>query len=246
MQMGKIFGYARISTNNQSIERQSRNILKVNPEAEIVEEIFTGKTLSRPKFEKLLKRVKTGDTIIFDSVSRMSRNAAEGFELYKKLFMNGVNLIFIKEPHINTEIYKRELEREIKIDIDTGDKSADNLISMIFEALNKYILSLAERQIFLAFEQSQKEVDDLRQRTREGIETARKNGKQIGGHKKGVKVVHKKEQPIKNLIVKYSKTFRGSLKDTEVMAIINGTTELHVSNNTYYKYKRECQSESLS
>ena len=246
MQMGKIFGYARISTNNQSIERQIRNILKVNPEAEIVEEIFTGKTLSRPKFEKLLKRVKTGDTIIFDSVSRMSRNAAEGFELYKKLFMNGVNLIFIKEPHINTEIYKRELEREIKIDIDTGDKSADNLISMIFEALNKYILSLAERQIFLAFEQSQKEVDDLRQRTREGIETARKNGKQIGGHKKGVKVVHKKEKPIKNLIVKYSKTFRGSLKDTEVMAIINGTTELHVSNNTYYKYKRECQSESLS
>ena len=244
--MGKIFGYARISTNNQSIERQIRNILKVNPEAEIVEEIFTGKTLSRPKFEKLLKRVKTGDTIIFDSVSRMSRNAAEGFELYKKLFMNGVNLIFIKEPHINTETYKRELEREIKIDIDTGDKSADNLISMIFEALNKYILSLAERQIFLAFEQSQKEVDDLRQRTREGIETARKNGKQIGGHKKGVKVVHKKEKPIKNLIVKYSKTFRGSLKDTEVMAIINGTTELHVSNNTYYKYKRECQSESLS
>ena len=44
----------------------------------------------------------------------------------------------------------------------------------ILDALNDYILTLAKKQIQLAFIQSQKEVDDLYQRTREGIETARR------------------------------------------------------------------------
>ena len=40
-------------------------------------------------------------------------------------------------------------------------------------------MELAKEQIRLAFIQAQKEVDDLRQRTKEGIETARRDGKQI-------------------------------------------------------------------
>ena len=179
--MSKIYGYARISTGRQNIERQVRNILRVNAEAEIVEEIYTGKNINRPNFDKLLNKIKAGDTIIFDSVSRMSRNAIEGFELYRELYTKGINLIFIKEPHINTETYKQELERQIKITVNTGENATDSLINTIISALNAYVLNLAEKQIRLAFEQSQKEVDDLRQRTREGIETARKNGKQIGG-----------------------------------------------------------------
>ena len=94
-------------------------------------------------------------------------------------------------------------------------------------------MSLVERQIKLAFEQ---ELDGLRQRTQEGIETARRNGKQIGGHKPGAKIVVKKREP---LIRKHSKNFRGSLKDNEVIAIINATPGLKVSRNTYYKYKWE-------
>ena len=62
----------------------------------------------------------------------------------------------------------------------------------ILDALNDYILSLAQKQNQLAFEQSQKEVDDLHQRTREGIETARRNGKQIG-QKIGTKLNVKKK-----------------------------------------------------
>lgn len=237
--MQKIYGYARISTKKQSIERQCRNIKEYSREAIIVKEVYTGQSLARPEFEKLLKIVKKGDTIIFDSVSRMSRNAAEGFELYKKLYEQGINLIFLREPHINTATYKEELKKQINFDISTGDGATDNLMKDIFDALNKYILSLAERQIKLAFEQSQKELDDLRQRTREGIETARRNGKQIGGHKPGAKIVVKKREPIMALIRKHSKNFGGSLKDNEVIAIINVTPGLKVSRNTYYKYKRE-------
>ena len=65
------------------MERQIRNILAVFPDAIIIREIYTGtKFQGRKELEKLLKIVQTGDTIIFDSVSRMSRNADEGFQLY--------------------------------------------------------------------------------------------------------------------------------------------------------------------
>lgn len=66
----------------------------------------------------------------------MSRNADEGSALYEQLFQQGVNLIFLKEPHINTDVYKQAIER--------------------------------------------RKVDDLHQRTKEGIETARRHNKQIG------------------------------------------------------------------
>ena len=235
--MTTTYGYGRISTKQQSIERQVRNILRECPEAKIITETFSGRVSSRPEFDRLLKRVKAGDTIIFDSVSRMSRNADEGFALYKELYSKGVNLVFLKEHHIDTETYRKELERQIPT-VNTGDKDADSLLQAIIDALNTYVLHLAEKQIKLAFEQSEKEVKDLRQRTREGIETARRNGKQIGGHKAGVKLVIKKAAPVKEVIMKYSKDFNGSLNDTEVRAVLDAKN-LHVANNTYYRYKRE-------
>ena len=58
-----IYGYCRISTDKQNIERQVRNILKAFPEAIIISEIFTGtKTQDRKIFTQLLKNVKSGDT----------------------------------------------------------------------------------------------------------------------------------------------------------------------------------------
>lgn len=53
----------------------------------------------RPEWNKLYKKAKAGDTIIFDSVSRMSRNADEGFCLYEELYNKGIELVFLKEPH---------------------------------------------------------------------------------------------------------------------------------------------------
>lgn len=109
--MSKEYGYARISTPKQNIDRQVRNILAAHPQAHIIKEVFTGtKFQGRKDLDKLLRTVKPGDTIIFDSVSRMSRNAEEGFLLYQGLFNQGINLVFLKEPHINTDTYKRALQ----------------------------------------------------------------------------------------------------------------------------------------
>ena len=97
-------------------------------------------------------------------------------------------------------------------------------------------MALAKEQIKLAFEQAEKEVQDLRQRTKEGIETARLNGKQIG-QVKGTKLTTKKSIIAKEQIKKYSKDFNGTLKDTEVMKLIG------IARNSYYKYKKELTQE---
>ena len=93
-----VFGYCRVSTTHQRITRQITNIMQVDPSAVIVKEFYTGTTQTRPQWEKLMGKIQRGDTIIFDSVSRMSRNAEEGFKDYKALYEKGVNLIFINEP----------------------------------------------------------------------------------------------------------------------------------------------------
>lgn len=223
-----IYGYCRISTKQQNIERQERNIAKAFPDAKIEREAFTGTTTSRPVFNKLLKRLKSGDTLVFDSVSRMSRNADEGFELYEKLYSDGINLAFLKEPHINTETYKSALSNNLQM---TGTD-----VDFILEGVNRYLMALAKTQIRLAFEQAEKEVEDLHQRTREGIETARSNGKQIG-QKPGAKLTTKKSIAAKAIIMKHSKDFNGSLSDAEVMKLAG------LARNTYYKYKRELKTE---
>ena len=219
-----MYGYCRISQKKQSIDRQIRNIKSAYPEATIIEEAYTGTSLDRKEWNKLFKKVKDGDTIIFDSVSRMSRNAEEGFTAYEELFTRGVELVFLKEPHINTATFKTAIEKAIPM---TGTS-----LDYILEGINKYLLALAKEQIVIAFNQAEKEVADLHQRTKEGLETARLNGKQIG-LTPGTKLTTKKSVASKKIIVKHSKDFNGSLDDSEVMTLTG------LARNTYYKYKRE-------
>ena len=184
-----IYGYCRISRKTQNIERQERNIKDVYPEAHIIKEAYTGTTTAgRKELDKLLKIVKENDTIVFDSASRMSRNADEAIILYEELFNRNVNLIFLKEPHINTETYKRTLDNQIDLNMNTGNEATDTFINSIIKALNNYTIVLAKEQIKLVFAQAQKEVDDLHMRTAEGLITAKLNGKQIG-QPKGTKLI---------------------------------------------------------
>lgn len=223
--MSKVYGYCRISTSKQNIERQVRNILSVYNDAIIVKEIFTGtKFQGRKELDKLIKNIKEGDILVFDSVSRMSRDCEEGFKLYEELFNQSINLVFLKEPHINTETYKKALSNSVQL---TGTN-----VDFILEGVNKYLMSLAKEQIKIAFNQSEKEVADLHQRTKEGIETARLNGKQIG-QIKGTKLVTKKSIKSKEQIQKYNNTFGGALTNEETWKLIG------ISKATFYKYKNE-------
>ncbi len=220
-----IYGYCHISTKRQSIERQVRNIKAVYPDAVIVIEVYTGTRFrGRKELDKILRQIQNGDLLVSDSVSRMSRDAEEGFELYEKLFQAGIELEYLKEPHINTAVYRAALNNTIKL---TGTN-----VDYLLEGVNKYLMALAKEQIRIAFEHSEKEVSDLHQRTKEGIETARLNGKQIG-QPAGTKFVTKKSIEAKKLIRRYSKDFEGTLGDKGCIKLIG------IARNSYYKYKRE-------
>ena len=227
-----IYGYCRISTKKQSIDRQIRNIKREFPTAIILTEAFTGTKLDRPEWNKLNRKLKYGDTIVFDEVSRMSRNAKEGFALYQRLFNIGINLVFLKEPHMNTDSYKEAMQGIFNTEIQSGDKATDDLVNSIIAAVNKFMMNKVEKDIYKAFEQAQKEVDYLHQRTKEGIETARLNGKQIG-LEKGTKLTTKKSLVAKEVIKKHNKDFGGSLSNEDTWKLAG------ISKMTFYKYKNE-------
>ena len=227
--------YCRISQRKQNIERQKRNLKEAFPNGTIIEEAYTGTTTARPQWTRLYKKAAAGDTIAFDSVSRMSRNADEGIEDYEALYSRGVNLVFLKEPHINTEVYREKTRRQVEKITGTGSAATDKLINAVIEALQEYTIDLAREQVRLAFLQSEKEVKDLQQRTREGLQTARLNGKHPGV-KKGQRLETAKSKAAKKEILKLSRDFDGTNKDEEVRAIIG------IARNTYYKYKAELKS----
>lgn len=224
----KIYGYCRISTPKQNIIRQVENISKAYPAAEIISESYTGTKIHRPKWDSLVNRLESGDVLVFDSVSRMSRNAAEGTETYLKLFERGIEMHFLKEPLIDTTTYKSALNNSVAL---TGGDVDDILIG-----INTYLKKLATRQIELAFQQSEKEVTDLHRRTSEGLRVAKANGKQVG-QPKGAKLITKKSIAAKAVIKQHSKSFGGSLSDFECAKLAG------ISRNSYYKYKSQIRDE---
>jgi len=158
----------------------------------------------------------------------MSRDASEGVDAYKELYERGVELVFLKEHYIDTSVYRETAAG--KVPLTGGD------IDTVLRGVNEYLMLLAEKQIRLAFEEAEKEVVYLKQRTRGGMETARLNGKQIGAVA-GRKLHTRQADRTKAAILKHSKTFGGTLTDKEVIKLAE------VSPNTYYKYKAELKAE---
>lgn len=220
-----ILGYCRISNCKQSIQRQIENIVKYNTQAQITEEIYTGTTADRPAWNKLKKRVKAGDTIIFDSVSRMSRNSDEGVQEYFELMEKGIKLEYIKEPYINTELFQEQLKGYTAINTEEYD------LQPLFEGIRETLKRLATNQIKIAFNQAEKEVKDLQKRTKEGLNVARANGVKLGHNK--TELITKKSIEMKEKIQKISNKFTGNMNDKEVISTLG------IARNTYYKYIKE-------
>lgn len=221
-----VYGYARVSTAKQKLQRQIDNIKQFDSSAIIFSEKYTGTKLDgREEFEKLLKKVKPGDTIVFDSVSRMSRDAASGTELYFDLMDKGVRLVFIKERYIDTDTYRQAVERRIET---IGTKE-----DILINAINEYLKELAREQIRIAFDQAQKEVDDLRQRVKEGIAKSDKTQ----GHKEGATLTTRKSLEMKEKMQRHLIEFGGTDTDAQFMK------DNRLARNTFYKYKKELKAQ---
>ena len=245
-----VYGYVRTSTMKQNKERQVSNILEKYPEAVIISESYTGTKMDRPEWSRLYKSLKAGDTVVFDEVSRLARNAGEGFGVYVDLYRRGVNLVFLKEPYINTATYTEAAQMP-----PTGNADFDETLG---RGINEFLMRLDRRQIQQAFEQAQGEVERLHKRTSEGVREAAKrwqreevlgqpHQKNLPGRQAGTSVVTKKEREAKELIRKYSKDFNGSLSDDEARQLVridNGDgSKKPISRNSYYKYKKALKAE---
>ena len=98
--MGKIYGYARVSTRGQlndgnSIESQERQ-LKENGATEIYSDSYTGAKIGRPELDKLLSILQDGDTLIVTKLDRIARSLSQGSDLINKL----INKVFLPRKFI--------------------------------------------------------------------------------------------------------------------------------------------------
>jgi len=89
-------GYARVSTAEQSLDRQI-DLLKAQGVEKIYTEKMTGTKRDRPELGKLLDRIEEGDTVVIESLSRLGRSTKDLIELVELFQKKGVELVSLKE-----------------------------------------------------------------------------------------------------------------------------------------------------
>lgn len=234
--MCKKYSYCRVSTTQQKLQRQIENAKAFDNEVIIITEKQSAKDIeNRTEFKKLISKVVCGDTIIFDEVSRMSRSAEEGYNLYMELYNKGIKLIFLKERHIDTEEFKRRTQRHIER-ITTQDNKIDNLINGILDLVEEFEKENLKDNIKLAFERAEQERLLMIQRI--------SNGKAVSQNKQGrpkgsLNKETAKEEDAKKIIMELSKDFNGNFSDAKILR-----EYLNIARNTYYKYKQELKNKN--
>lgn len=172
--MGNKFAYVRVSSIDQNEARQveKMKLQDVSKEKVFIDKM-SGKNTDRPSYQQLKELVQEGDTIIFDSITRLSRNYYDIKEEYQYYLKKGVFLEFIEEPVLNTPKQK-----------------VDDIVQV---ALADVILTL-----LAAF--AQKEREDIKIRQAEGIKIAKAKGKFKG---RKTKLVEGGEEEVRrNAIIK--------------------------------------------
>lgn len=96
-----IFGYARVSTQEQNLDRQLDS-LKIAGAEEIVQEKITGTKADRPELNRLLDKLRKGDVILIADLTRLSRSTKDLFNLVEQIEKKGANIKSLKESWLDT------------------------------------------------------------------------------------------------------------------------------------------------
>jgi DNA invertase Pin-like site-specific DNA recombinase len=149
----KTFAYIRVSSKEQNVARQVETMKKegINDRDTFIDKA-SGKDFDRPNYQLLKQMVREGDTVVFDSITRMGRNMNDTMKEYEWFVENEVQLRFIKEPMINT------------------NNEQDDIMK---QAIQKIILTL-----LTAF--AEKEREEIKARQAEGIAVAKQRGIKFG------------------------------------------------------------------
>ena len=91
-----IFGYARVSTEQQNLDRQLDALNKYGVDI-IFNEKMTGTKRNRPELTKMLDRLTEGDTVVVESLSRLGRSTKDLIELVDLFEKKKVHFVSLKE-----------------------------------------------------------------------------------------------------------------------------------------------------
>lgn len=152
---GRSFGYARVSSTGQNLDRQLAELRKYVPEENIVTDKMSGKDLERPGYQALKGSLglRSGDTLYIKSLDRLSRSKADikaELEWFQK---QGIRLMVLDLPTTMIEV----------------PEGQEWIIDMVTNILVEVLASIAEQ-----------ERQTIRRRQREGIDAAKAQGKHLG------------------------------------------------------------------
>lgn len=152
---GRIFGYARVSSKEQNLDRQIEKLLEYVSEENLLQEKQSGKDFDRPVYQALKGALglRAGDTLIITSLDRLSRNKSDIKNELQWFKEHEVRLMILDLP--TTLVQVEEQQKWI--------------IDMITNILVEVLASMAEQERIV-----------IKQRQREGIEAAKKKGKHLG------------------------------------------------------------------
>ncbi|MBR0381237.1 MAG: recombinase family protein [Eubacterium sp.] len=228
--MAKEFGYCSSGCTRPQFEKQVDTINRKYPNAIIIKEVYSKTMTDRTELKKLLSQLDKEDTLIVNSMERLSREPEELFTYYKDMAEKGVNLIFINQPYMNTEVFASAYDTMTKELPESEEKSVSDGMDQLLSA-----------QITRILEKSWEDLQEQRAHMRESFEQAKMEGKQIG-RVKGKKYESRKSFMVKELIRKYNQNYGGSMNDVQTMEQIRNEMGT-ISRNTYYKYKKELTEE---
>lgn len=152
-----IYGYVRVSSKDQNEERQVIAMRDFGVRGQhIIVEKQSGRDFNRPQYQRLIRKIKAGDTLVIKSIDRLGRNYDEIIEQWR---------IITKEKQANVVVLDMPL-----LDTRQGRDLTGTLIADIVLQLLSYVAQ-TEREL-------------IRRRQAEGIAAAKARGVHFGARKK--------------------------------------------------------------
>ena len=150
---GRIYGYVRVSTQHQCEDRQLAAMREYGvSENCIVVEKQSGKDFDRPQYQRLLRRLRAGDTLVVQSIDRLGRSYTEIQEQWRLISKEqGVAIVVLDMPLLNT-------------------REHTELVGQLISDLVLQLLSFV----------AQTERENIRERQRAGIDAAKARGVRFG------------------------------------------------------------------
>lgn len=193
--MGNVYGYIRVSSKDQNIDRQVHKMLEKGvEERKLFIDEMSGKNFNRPHYQTLRRILNEGELVYIDALDRLGRNYDEVIKEWKYI-----------TREINADIVILENEtlfdsRKFKEMGDIGKVMEDQFLSLL-----AYV--------------AEQERKKIKRRQREGIEMARKKGKHLGRPPFTLDSLTEKQ---KETLKKYFEKWKNKkIKSVELMEMLN-------------------------